>query len=268
VRGFLGLPDLELPVGGSVVTFDAATGRAKWTPIPWGAPGAIGSTTPSSGAFTTLSASGVITSTLATGTAPFTVASTTVVANLNVSQLLGSTWAAPGTIGSGTPSTGAFTTLNASGLITASSGVKFASGTGTLNYYEEGTWTPTLIGSSVAGTQTYVVQNGRYTRVGSKVYVEFYVEISAKGGTMAGDVEIGGLPFTVKNVANYYPTANVGVYQGWTLAAGRTQLIGRGVPNTTTIYFYSVGSAVNASGVDQSNIAAATQVYGSLAYEV
>ncbi len=83
------------------------------------APGAIGSGTPSTGAFTTLSATGAITSTLSTGTAPFTVASTTVVGNLNVSQLLGSTWAAPGTIGSGTPSTGAFTTLSATGVITS-----------------------------------------------------------------------------------------------------------------------------------------------------
>lgn len=84
----------------------------------WAAPGTIGSGTPSTGAFTTLSATGAITSTLATGTAPFTVASTTVVANLNVSQLLGSTWASPGTIGSSAPSTGAFTTLTASGATT------------------------------------------------------------------------------------------------------------------------------------------------------
>jgi hypothetical protein len=116
-RGFLGIPDLETPsTDGSVVTFETAAGRPKWKPIPWSAPGAIGSTTPNTGAFTTLSASGVITSTLATGTAPFTVASTTVVGNLNVSQLLGFTWAIPGTIGSGTPSTGAFTTFGASGI--------------------------------------------------------------------------------------------------------------------------------------------------------
>lgn len=104
------------------------------------APGPIGTGTPSSGAFTTLSSSGLatlnsgsvtttlgvtglatltaglttpaaITSTLATGTAPFTVASTTVVGNLNVSQLLGSTWASPAAIGTGTPLAGTFTTL-------------------------------------------------------------------------------------------------------------------------------------------------------------
>lgn len=69
----------------------------------WEVPGTIGSTTPNSGAFTTVSASGVITSTVATGTAPFTIASTTQVTNLNSSTLLGSTWAAPPTIGSTTP---------------------------------------------------------------------------------------------------------------------------------------------------------------------
>ncbi len=47
------------------------------------APGAIGGTTPSSGAFTTVSASGQITSTVSTGTAPFSIASTTQITNLN-----------------------------------------------------------------------------------------------------------------------------------------------------------------------------------------
>jgi len=57
---------------------------------------------------------GGYTSTVATGTAPFTATSTTACPNLNASLLLGATWAAPGTIGSGTPNTGAFTTLTAS----------------------------------------------------------------------------------------------------------------------------------------------------------
>jgi hypothetical protein len=58
---------------------------------------AIGVTTASTGAFTTVSASGVITSTVTTGTAPFTVASTTQVANLNA--------ATAGTAGSATTAT-------------------------------------------------------------------------------------------------------------------------------------------------------------------
>ena len=76
----------------------------------------IGATTPSTGKFTTLGATGVITSTLANGTAPFSVLSSTVVPNLNVSQLLGNTWAVPGTIGSTTPNSGAFTILSANSV--------------------------------------------------------------------------------------------------------------------------------------------------------
>lgn len=56
--------------------------------------------------------SGQLSSTLATGTAPFNVTSTTVCPNLNVSQLLGGTWAVPGAIGSTTPNTGAFTSIS------------------------------------------------------------------------------------------------------------------------------------------------------------
>lgn len=84
------------------------------------APGSIGSTTPGSGAFTTFSASGQITSTATTGTAPFVVASTTNVANLNASSLSGATFASPGSIGSTTPGSGAFTTLSASSTISGS----------------------------------------------------------------------------------------------------------------------------------------------------
>jgi hypothetical protein len=80
----------------------------------------------------TLSGAGVLsasrfTSTVATGTAPFTVTSTTNVANLNASSLNGATFASPGAIGSGTASTGVFTTLTA----TDSRDVVFAGGTTT-----------------------------------------------------------------------------------------------------------------------------------------
>ena len=69
----------------------------------------VGATTATTGRFTT------VTSTTATGTAPFTVTSTTNVANLNASSLNGATFAAPGSIGSTTASTGAFTQLTVNG---------------------------------------------------------------------------------------------------------------------------------------------------------
>lgn len=85
----------------------------------WAIPGTIGATTPNTGAFTSISATGQITSTLATGTAPLVIASTTNVPNLNASSLNGATFAAPGAIGGGTPGSGAFTTISATGQITS-----------------------------------------------------------------------------------------------------------------------------------------------------
>ena len=81
-------------------------------------PGAIGTTTPSTGAFTTVSVTGQITSTIATGTAPLVIASTTKVDNLNADKLDGKDFTDPGAIGGGTPAAGAFTTLNVSGTST------------------------------------------------------------------------------------------------------------------------------------------------------
>ena len=64
----------------------AATTGYGYTPlqsVSWSTPGAIGTTTANTGAFTTLSASGQLTSTVASGTAPLVISSTTLVGNLN-----------------------------------------------------------------------------------------------------------------------------------------------------------------------------------------
>lgn len=119
----------------------------------------------STGSFTTLSASGVITSTLATGTAPFTIASTTNVANLNASTLSGKTHADPGPIGSGTPSTGAFTTLAASSTV---------SGTGFGTYLAS----PPAIGGSAAAA-------GNFTTLGASGLFSPTLGITATGATIA-----------------------------------------------------------------------------------
>ena len=118
--------------------------------------GTVGASTPSTVAATTISATNVITSTLATGTSPFTIASTTVVPNLNVSQLLGATWTAPGAIGSGTPSSGAFTTLSASGAV---------SGAGFTNYMAS----PPAIGGSTPAAGYFTTINGTAIRATTSI---------------------------------------------------------------------------------------------------
>jgi hypothetical protein len=78
-----------------------------------GAP--IGVTNPQSGRFTTLTAPQFV-STATPGTAPFVVGSNTLVPNLNASQLLGNTWAAPGNIGGTTPGNGTFVNTTLTGV--------------------------------------------------------------------------------------------------------------------------------------------------------
>jgi hypothetical protein len=77
-------------------------------------------------------------------------------------------------------------------------GIDFSatSGTGTselFDDYEEGTWTPTIIGGTSAGTGTYSQQDGVYTKVGNLVTVSCYLAFTAHTGS--GHMKVNGLPF-------------------------------------------------------------------------
>jgi hypothetical protein len=63
----------------------------------------------------------------------------------------------------------------------------------TLDDYEEGTFTPTIVGTSTAGTGTYTTQVGRYTKVGNLVTIMIYLTWSAHTGT--GNMRVAGAPF-------------------------------------------------------------------------
>jgi hypothetical protein len=64
----------------------------------------------------------------------------------------------------------------------------------TLDDYEEGTWTATIVGTTTAGTATYAAQTGNYTKVGRAVSIVLYIAWSGHTGT--GNMNLHGLPFT------------------------------------------------------------------------
>ena len=64
-----------------------------------------------------------------------------------------------------------------------------------LDSYEEGTFTPTVTGSTTAGTTTFTNRSGYYTKIGRQVTIIFNVHYSAATGT--GFIQLGGFPFTV-----------------------------------------------------------------------
>lgn len=67
-----------------------------------------------------------------------------------------------------------------------------------LNDYEHGTWTPVIEGTTTAGTGTYIVQTGRYTKIGNRVFFDCNIAWSAHTGT--GDMFLVGWPFTPASV--------------------------------------------------------------------
>ncbi len=84
---------------------------------------------------------------------------------------------------------------------TAAKGINFTANTPAagmtsqlLNWYEEGTWTPSITFGGAAVALTYDAQSGWYTRVGNLVTVQCIVFMSSKGSS-TGNVQISGLPF-------------------------------------------------------------------------
>lgn len=76
----------------------------------------------------------------------------------------------------------------------------------TLDDYEEGTYTPTITGSSVNPTGvTYSNQIGRYTKIGDLVFCVVNIDITNAGSSGAGQLGVT-LPFTANSTPSYNPT--------------------------------------------------------------
>lgn len=125
---------------------------------------------------------------------------------------------------------------------TAGKGIDFSANTHAagmtselLNWYEEGTWTPTYTTDGVDFTSvTYdPVTSGRYTRIGNKVFLEGILRTDAiTVGSATGNVVIGGLPFT--GLTNPYGTCSLGTAFDFD---GDTPLYGSVVVNKIYLYY-------------------------------
>jgi hypothetical protein len=66
-----------------------------------------------------------------------------------------------------------------------------------LDWYKEGTFVPTIVGTTTAGVGTYSSQAGYYTRIGNTV--KFHLNLTWSAHTGTGNMRIAGLPFTSSN---------------------------------------------------------------------
>ena len=82
------------------------------------------------------------------------------------------------------------------------SGGAFIGGTGTANQlddYEEGSWTPAIVGSHSQSGQSYSTQTGTYTKVGRQVTCRFQVILTAEGTFGVSYLLLSGFPFALES---------------------------------------------------------------------
>lgn len=140
----------------------------------------------------------------------------------------------------------------------------------TLDDYEENTFTP-VAAFVTPGTSAWTpsVQVGRYTKIGNRVWVDVTYEGLLTLGTAAGALIINNLPFTVKNVTNYWPYGPAQMV-GWTLA-GVSNYNCYGLANSTSMYFGYTGSGGVIGDFGAAHFAAGpagVYIYASMSYEV
>ena len=109
---------------------------------------------------------------------------------------------------------------------------------------EEGVWTPTLQGSTTAGSHTAAGSAGKWSRRGNMVRLTGQIAITAKDASMAGNLQIAGLPFTSENVGNQIGTCMVTAFAGFTLPASFTLLGGSVGVATNVVSLLRSGSGV------------------------
>lgn len=81
------------------------------------------------------------------------------------------------------------------GQIAFPAGQNASSNANTLDDYEEGTWTPTLLFGGASTGIAYITQTGSYVKVGQNVAAWFRINLSSKGSATGG-ATITGWPFS------------------------------------------------------------------------
>ena len=88
----------------------------------------------------------------------------------------------------------------------------YLGGTGSANAlddYEEGTWTPVLIGNDSQSGQVYSAQQGTYTKIGRQVNCQFNLNLSTEGSFGNNYILLSGFPFTISSSVNTVHLGNL-----------------------------------------------------------
>ena len=156
---------------------------------------------------------------------------------------------------------------------TAAKGVNFTANTPAagmtsqlLNWYEEGTWTPSVYDAVTGGNKSATNGSGTYTRIGRQVTARFTLDsISTVGLTAGNAMSVGNLPFTAVG-------DTMGSFYTYRVGGGTAQSASLVVSSGTArlrIFLYSGNSATTDVLIKISDLVSGTSgVYGTITYFV
>jgi hypothetical protein len=128
-------------------------------------------------------------------------------------------------------------------IVDVFNGIKFnnlpSSDIKTLDWYEEGTFTPTVYGATSAGVTTYVLRQSRFQRVGR--VVNFQLTVIWSNATGTGELRVGGLPYLSDSTSGNFSSFSIHA-SGLTLPSGYSQITARVSKNVDYIRILAVGS--------------------------
>ena len=155
------------------------------------------------------------------------------------------------------------------GQITFPASQNASSNANTLDDYEEGSWTPVFRGSATAGTQTYGTQFGRYTRIGRTVLARCVIVMTAKDAATAGNLQVGGLPYSAANDASSNGGCGPGYYANLDLdvGGGYYQLGATVSAASTTASLFESGDNVAQATLTEADLAATSAISITIIYD-
>ena len=133
----------------------------------------------------------------------------------------------------------------------------YLGGTGSANHlddYEEGTWTPTLLGASSNPTVGYALQTGHYTKIGNTVNLYCRLQTNSRSGG-SGTALIGGLPFAHNSAR---AGGGVGYISGVNLSSGYAQFGLSGDAVSSTIRYVQSGDNVGSNVINVTEVASSS----------
>ena len=135
-----------------------------------------------------------------------------------------------------------------------------------LDDYEEGTWTPTVIGNGGNSGQAYSSQQGTYTKTGRQVDCRFYLVLSTEGSFSGSYLRLSGFPFTISTAVQTVHLCNL-YFVG--LGVNYISLGLQAYENTTSAFIWGkTGATTSREYLGTSHLADDANLSGSFTYFV